>query len=104
MPTEADPIVDNWYYHLDKGQRFCVVALDEDAGMVEIQHFDGNLEEISRDNWYEMDIKVGEAPENWSGATDIGEQDDFGTEITDTLPEDWDDPLQEIRQPEQERE
>ena len=102
MPTEIDPIVDSWYYHLDKGQRFYVVAVDKDNGVVETQHFDGDVEEISLKEWYEMNIKVGEAPENWSGATDIGEADDYGTEITDTRPADWSDPLKQYRKPGQE--
>ncbi len=102
MPTEVDPIVDNWYYHLDKGQRFYVVAVDDDNSVVEIQHFDGDVEEVSLENWYEMNIAVGEAPDNWSGATDIGEKDDFGTEITDTQPADWNDPLKQFRKPGQE--
>ncbi|WP_455198264.1 DUF6763 family protein [Kaarinaea lacus] len=29
MSTEVDPIVGNWYQHLDKGQRFLVVAFDD---------------------------------------------------------------------------
>lgn len=103
MSTDADPIEFNWYYHLDKGQRFCVVAVDDDNATVEIQYFDGQIEEIDRDSWYEMDIETSEEPENWSGAVDIDEKDDFGTEITDTRPEDWNSPLQEIKvQPEEE--
>jgi hypothetical protein len=96
MATEADPIEFNWYYHLDKGQRFCVVAVDSDGATVEIQYFDGQLEEIDLDTWYEMDIEPGDEPENWSGAVDIDEKDDLGTEITDTPLEDWNSPLQEI--------
>ena len=96
MPTEFDPIINSWYYHQDKGQKFYVVDVDDDAGLVEIQHFDGDLEEISLKDWYDMEIAIGEAPENWSGAMDIGEQDDLGTEVTDTNSEDWSDPLQEI--------
>ena len=102
MPTETDPIVNNWYYHLDKGQRFYVVAVDEKSGLVEIQHFDGNVDEIGLKDWYEMDIAVSEAPENWSDATDIGEIDDFGTEATDTQPRDWNEPLGQFRKPERE--
>ena len=100
MATELDPIVDNWYFHRDKGQRFYVVAVDEEEGTVEIQHFDSDLEEISLNAWYDMDIELSEAPENWSGAMDIVEQDDLGTEITDTKPEDWSEPLQDFREPE----
>ena len=104
MPTEADPILGNWYRHLDKGQKFCVVALNEDEGLVEIQHFDGDLEEIDQDSWYELDLEPIEEPENWSGPVDVSETDDFGTEITDTTAEDWQEPLQEIAASDAERE
>ena len=96
MPTEADPILGNWYRHLDKGQKFWVVALNEDEGLVEIQHFDGDLEEIDQDSWYELNLEPIEEPENWSGPVDVSETDDLGTEITDTTAEDWQEPLQEI--------
>ena len=97
MATEADPIVDNWYHHLDKGQRFTVVAVDEDVGTIELQHFDGDVEEVELDAWYDMEIEPCEAPENWSGPVDIVEIDDYGTEVTDTSAADWTEPLQEIK-------
>lgn len=96
MPIKSKPIVDNWYYHLDKGQRFHVVAVDEDKGIIETQHIDGDLEEISLDAWYDMDIAPGAAPEDWYGAMDVEEQDDLGTEITDTKMEDFTEELEEI--------
>lgn len=97
MPNELDPLVDQWYAHHDKGQRFVVTAIDEDADTVEVQHFDGDIEEFSLDEWRELDIEISEAPENWAGALDIDEQDDLGTEITDTSREDWSEPAEEIR-------
>jgi hypothetical protein len=97
MNSEADPIVGNWYRHLDKGQPFTVVAVDEDAGLVEIQHFDGDLEEIELETWYRLPIEPIEEPENWSGSLDVAELDDLGgTEVTDTQPEDWSGPLEEV--------
>lgn len=102
MPNELDPITDQWYAHLDKGQRFYVTAIDEDNDTVEIQHFDGDIEEYSLEEWRELDIELSEEPENWAGALDIAEQDDLGTEITDTTPEDWDSPQQEFRSSDQE--
>ena len=96
MSTEVDPIVDNWYQHLDKGQRFLVLDVNEDDGLVEVQHFDGDLEEISLEEWYQLELGTAEAPENWSGPLDIGTKDDFGTEITDTDIREWSEPLQEI--------
>lgn len=96
MPTEADPIIGNWYCHLDKGQRFFVVALDERSGTVEVQHFDGNLEEFDLADWYELNIDACEAPENWSGPVDVDNVDDLGTEVTDTSASEWDEPLDEF--------
>ncbi|MGD8515126.1 MAG: hypothetical protein PVF52_05885 [Granulosicoccaceae bacterium] len=103
MPTENDPIVDNWYFHRDKGQKFVVVAVDDDSETVEIQHFDGDLEEISFSDWYDMEIEISAEPENWAGAIDVGTVDDLGTEITDTKASEWNEPLQEFRPPGQEK-
>jgi hypothetical protein len=97
MTTEADPVLGNWYQPLDKGQKFRVVALNEDEGAAEIQYFDGNVEEIGLDEWYELDIEPVEAPENWSGPVDVAEVDDLGTQITDTTADDWAAPQQEIQ-------
>ena len=97
MPTEIDPIVGEWYQHLDKGQRFLIVAFDEDEGLIETQHFDGDIEEVPLDVWYQQDLELIEPPENWGGAMDIGTKDDYGTEITDTNISDWTEPLQELK-------
>ena len=97
MTTEADPVLDNWYQHLDKGSSFRVIATNEDEGNVEIQYFDGDVEEIGLDDWYELDIEPIEEPENWTGPVDIAEVDDLGTQITDTTSDDWAAPQQEIK-------
>jgi len=89
MPNEYDPIVDQWYFHKDKGQRFFVTAVNEEAETVEIQHFDGDVEEYTLEEWRDLDIEISEEPENWSGALDISEQDDYGTEVSDTTAADW---------------
>jgi hypothetical protein len=100
MDSEIDPIVGYWYQHPDKGQTFRVVAVDERMGWVEIQHFDGDVEELDLDNWYRLELQPIEAPENWSGPLDVAEPDDLtGTEISDTPLEDWTEPLEEIVKP-----
>lgn len=90
MSNDLDPILGNWYQHLDKGQLFRIVAIDEDNKVIEIQHFDGDLDEVEMSLWQEMDIDLAEEPENFSGPYDVGELDDYGTEITDTARSDWD--------------
>jgi hypothetical protein len=103
MPNDLDPLEDQWYTFVDKGQRFYIVAIDEDASTIEVQHFDGDLEEYSFDDWRELGVELSEAPENWDGALDLGELDDLGTEITDTNQQDWSEPQQDFRPTGQEK-
>lgn len=95
MVTELDPIVGNWYAHADKGQAFVVISVDEQDELAELQHFDGDIEEVSFRDWYEMELELSEAPEDWSGPVDNVEQDDTGYTETRMSNEAWSKPLQE---------
>lgn len=76
--SDVDPIIGNWYRNQETGNDFEVVALDEDAQTIEIQYFDGEVEELDLDAWYELAIEAIEAPEDWSGPFDELESDDLG--------------------------
>jgi len=102
MPNELDPRIDQWYAHFDKGQCFYVIAVDEEQNTVEVQHFDGDLEELSLDEWRNFKIVLSDEPENWSGALDIAEEDDLGTGVTDTKSDDWTEPGEDFRRPNKE--
>jgi len=75
-----DPIVGNWYS--SHGQLFEIVALDEDEGLIEIQHADGNLEELDLDDWLIRcragSLHTAESPEDAGMASDREEEDDHG--------------------------
>ncbi len=92
MSYDMDPIVGNWYQHVDKGLDFEVVAVDEETTSVEIQYVDGSLDEISLDDWYAIDLEPAEPPEDWTGPLDAvdGEEDE---EPEVGMEEDgWDEP------------
>ena len=89
MPTESEPIVGHWYEHTDKGQKFEVLTLDEDNGLIGIQYFDGDLDEIDLDAWYEMDITVSAAPEDWTGPVDEVPKNELGYSETAMVDKDW---------------
>jgi hypothetical protein len=78
MKDELEPVVGNWYVHLDKGTPFQVVSIDEQARTIELQHFDGDLEECDFEEWRAMDLELGEEPEDWTGPVDDIEKDDLG--------------------------
>jgi len=92
---DFDPITGNWYRHLDKGESFHVVDIDEEAGNVEIQYFDGALDKVDLDDWYELEIEPMEAPEDWTGPVDDVERDDLGYTETDMGPREWSEPTRE---------
>ncbi len=95
MPIQNPPVISQWYKHLDKGYTFQVVSIDEDEATVGIQHFDGDLEELDLDDWYELEIETIEPPEDWTGPIDDIERDDLGYTETDMSKEDWARPLEE---------
>ncbi|MCW5572743.1 MAG: hypothetical protein KIT37_06895 [Steroidobacteraceae bacterium] len=68
------PTIGTWY-RLDGGELFEVVAYDPDDGTIEIQYFDGTVEEMDRDDWElqgeENRLEEAEAPDDWSGSFDV---------------------------------
>lgn len=71
LPT---PIVGDWYEARD-GAVFEVVAIDSDDHTIEVQHFDGTLEEFDTDSWVSLAPQETEAPEDWTGSLDIEPED-----------------------------
>lgn len=95
MAMQQPPVISQWYRHLDKGQSFQVTAIDEADGTIEVQHFDGDLEEIDLEDWRDMALEPIETPEDWTGPMDDIERDDLGYTETDMSAEDWSEPLGE---------
>ncbi len=77
MPTDIEPIAGNWYENVQSKKLFQVIAVNEDEGIVAIQNFDGNLDELTLETWYEQDLSLAEPPEDWSGVYDKLEKDDL---------------------------
>ncbi|WP_372725040.1 DUF6763 family protein [Immundisolibacter sp.] len=92
MSTEMDPIVGNWYQHIDQGLDFEVVAIDEQTTSVEIQYLDGTLDEISLEDWYELNLDPAEPPEDWTGPLDPVEADDTDFTEPDVEDDEWEEP------------
>ena len=86
------PVIGEWYRRLVNGALFEVVALDRDDGTVEVQHFDGTVEEFDLESWDEQEIEEAQPPEDWSGSVDI-EQEDFDAGNESLASSGWGDPL-----------
>jgi hypothetical protein len=73
------PVVGKWYAR-PGGDSFEVVALDPDDSTIEIQYFDGTIEEVDLDDWRQEQIVPAEPPEDWTGSVDI-EPEDYENEF-----------------------
>jgi hypothetical protein len=77
--TAPFPSIGEWYRRTG-GESFEVVAFDEDDGTIEIQYFDGTVEEMDTDDWEsqwaDRAIEAAEPPEDWSGSVDVESTDD----------------------------
>ena len=90
MAREYDPVAGQWYRDLDADETFQVLSVDEDQELIEIQHLDGEIEEIDVDAWAEMDVELSEEPEGWSGSTAPAEDEEDDEEEDDDEDDDWD--------------
>jgi len=87
MPAPRAEVGD--WYRYTSGDLFEVVAVDEDDETIEVQHFDGTIEEIDFESWEsqwaDKTFEAAEAPEDWSGSVDMepensGEDDDSNSD------------------------
>lgn len=85
------PLIGTWYKDVT-GQHFEIVAMDEDSGTLEIQFFDGTVEEIEFSNWEEFVFAEIEPPEDWSGSMDLA-REDFGPDFDDLFNDERRNPL-----------
>ena len=92
------PSIGDWYQRAG-GDLFEVVAIDEADGTIEIQYFDGTVEELEVDAWYDMECLPAVAPEDYSGSLDIASED-YDARLDVAGVKDWGDPLDYLDQSE----
>ena len=85
------PIIGQWFRR-PSGTLFEVVAIDDDDRTVEIQQFDGTIDEVDIDIWPELLLTEISAPEDWSGSVDMDPEDFIGKNNGE-IPAGYQDPL-----------
>ncbi len=94
--TVVDPVIGDWYRR-PNGSLFEIVALDEDAATIELQFFDGTIDEVDMEIWPTLLIERVGAPEDWSGSVDM-DPEDYTGEDSGEIPLGWHDPLEILDQ------
>ena len=94
------PSVGEWYQNLE-GEILEVVAYDGDEGTIEVQFYDGTVEEYDLDTWEELELAPAQPPEDWSGSLDLT-ADDYGVDLDRPAGNSAYNPLDELAPPEPE--
>ena len=85
------PEIGEWYRGATNAL-FEVVAIDDADQTIEIQYFDGTIEEMDFDSWQELlkdeSIEAADASEDWSGSLDV-DAEDRGREFEDIVQPAW---------------
>jgi hypothetical protein len=74
-----NPVIGSWY-RIQGSDSFEVVAFDEDDGTIELQYFDGTVEEMDLEDW-QAEKEAGtleevQPPEDWTGSVDVDPEED----------------------------
>ena len=88
----AYPVVGHWYRR-SNGTLMKVVAVDEEDATIEVQFFDGTIDEVEFDAWKGLLLERVDAPEDWSGSVDMDPEDFFGQDNGE-IPLGYHDPLE----------
>lgn len=85
------PVIGHWFRR-PGGMLFEVVAIDEQDSTIEIQQFDGTIDEVELEAWSDLLLVEVSAPEDWSGAVDMDPEDFVGRKEGE-IPPGFHDPL-----------
>ena len=90
--AELYPAIGQWFRR-PSGVMFEVVAVDEGQRTVEIQQFDGTIDEFDVENWPDLLLTEVSAPEDWSGSVDM-DPDDVLDKSGSDIPSGYHDPME----------
>ena len=75
MSGQITAEIGHWYRPIANDSYFEVVAIDYDDQCIEIQYFDGAIEEIEFSGWKTLIPVETAPPEDWTGPFEIDRQD-----------------------------
>ncbi len=87
-----EPRIGDWYKN-EQGVSFEVITVDDEEQLIEIQYFDGAVDELDFDSWYRSDFTQREPPEDLAGRFEDFELNVFGSSDDGLHPTIWSGPL-----------
>ncbi len=68
------------WFKTNEGENLEVVAYDAEDGSIEVQFYDGTIEEYDVEDWKALETRSIAPPEDWAGSYDIS-KDDYGVDL-----------------------
>jgi hypothetical protein len=84
----GDPQIGQWYERTDNGGIFQVIGFDDGARTVEIQSFNGDIDELEAEMWASLPLVLAQPPEDWLESMDDLQAEDVACSEAETLLED----------------
>ena len=83
------------WFRTVNGDQFEVVAHDLEEGVIEVQYYDGTVDEYDLDDLEELEVKPIAPPEDWAGSYDLS-KDDYGVDLDQPAGEIHTNPLDHL--------
>lgn len=80
--VNSPPRVGQWYRRLDTDEDFLITGYDDKSRTIELQAFNGDLDEIDAENWNTLMLALAEPPEDWTEVLDDVDVPGANTSIT----------------------
>ncbi|MGH8189527.1 MAG: DUF6763 family protein [Steroidobacteraceae bacterium] len=75
-----------WYADRSSNDVFCVIAVDDSDGWIDVRDLYGDIDEFDFDEWESMDLELCATPEEWSRGDAEGDGDADGAEQPGSQP------------------
>lgn len=76
MSSSVKALEGQWYTNRSTHDVFCVIAVDEDDGLIDVRDGYGDIDEFDFDEWESMDLVMCTSPETWRLALDDLDEED----------------------------
>ena len=83
--TVGSPQIGQWYERADTAEIFQVTGIDDGAGTIEIQSFDGDVDEVDLRLWSALPLEFAQPPEDWLASVEEMDAQDFVSSQAETI-------------------
>ncbi len=83
------------WFKTNEGENLKIVAYDADEGCIEVQFYDGTIEEYDFEDWVALEARSIAPPEDWAGSYDIS-KDDYGVDLDKPAGDNHINPLDQL--------